>query len=62
MSDEPVSEFSIEERHRDGTVVLTVHGEAQPNREVDSGDWLATPQDSGTRCVAWMMPSLMAGG
>ena len=27
MSDEPVSEFRIEERRRDGTVVLTVHGE-----------------------------------
>jgi anti-anti-sigma factor len=27
MFDESVSEFSIEERRRDGTVVLTVHGE-----------------------------------
>lgn len=27
MSDEPVSEFSIEERRLDGTVVLTLHGE-----------------------------------
>jgi anti-sigma B factor antagonist len=27
MSDEPISEFSIEERRRDGTAVLTVRGE-----------------------------------
>jgi hypothetical protein len=31
---------------------LTLHGEAQPNRELDSGDWLATPQDSSSRCSA----------
>src|SRR5690349_10879362 len=24
---------------------LTLHGEGQPNREVDSGDWNAYPQD-----------------
>jgi anti-anti-sigma factor len=27
MSDEPISEFSIEERRRNGTVLLTVRGE-----------------------------------
>jgi anti-sigma B factor antagonist len=27
MSDEPISEFTIEEHRRDGTVVLTLHGE-----------------------------------
>ena len=27
MSDEPISEFSVEEQRRDGKVVLTVHGD-----------------------------------
>lgn len=31
---------------------LTLHGEAQRNRELDSGDWLATPLEPGTRCAA----------
>ncbi|MCT7658754.1 hypothetical protein [Mycobacterium deserti] len=31
---------------------LVLHGEAQRNREADSGDWLATPQDSASRCTA----------
>ncbi len=31
---------------------LTLHGEGQRNREIDSGDWLAYPQVSDTRCRA----------
>ena len=31
---------------------LTLHGEAQPNREIDSGDWIATAQNPGSQCQA----------
>jgi len=30
----------------------TLHGEAQRNREIDSGEWIGYPQDPGSRCVA----------
>ena len=29
---------------------LILHGEGQPNREIDSGDWTAYPQASGGQC------------
>ena len=31
---------------------LTLHGEGQPNREIDSGDWIAYPQTSDGQCRA----------
>jgi hypothetical protein len=31
---------------------LTLHGEGQRNREINSGDWIATPQDAGSACRA----------
>jgi hypothetical protein len=31
---------------------LTLHGEAQRNREIDSGDWIGYPQDPGAQCKA----------
>jgi hypothetical protein len=31
---------------------LTLHGEAQRNREIDSGDWTGYPQDPDGRCTA----------
>jgi hypothetical protein len=31
---------------------LTLHGEGQRNREIDSGDWIAYPQSSDGQCRA----------
>jgi hypothetical protein len=31
---------------------LTLHGEAQRNREIDSGDWIGVPQNPGSSCTA----------
>ena len=31
---------------------LTLHGEGQRNREIDSGDWIAYPQTSDGQCKA----------
>ena len=46
---------------------LTLHGEGQRNREIDSGDWIGSPQDPDGRCTAeqvaiatpgaWVRPS-----
>jgi hypothetical protein len=30
----------------------TLHGEAQRNREIDSGEWVGSPQDPDTQCAA----------
>lgn len=30
----------------------TLHGEAQRNREIDSGEWVGFPQEPGGRCTA----------
>jgi hypothetical protein len=40
---------------------LTLHGEGQRNREIDSGDWTAYPQDSGSRCTARQLTVVSAG-
>jgi hypothetical protein len=42
--------------------VLTLHGEAQRNREIDSGDWIAEPQDAASGCVATQTRVVEAGG
>jgi hypothetical protein len=40
---------------------LTLHGEGQPNREIDSGDWIAYPQVSGGQCTASQQVVVKAG-
>ena len=40
---------------------LTLHGEGQPNREVDSGDWIAYPQTSDGQCKAAQLDLRGAG-
>jgi hypothetical protein len=40
---------------------LTLHGEGQRNREINSGDWIAYPQDSGSRCNAEQSVVVSAG-
>ncbi len=41
---------------------LTLHGEGQPNREIDSGDWTGYPQDPDGRCTAEQAAIAPAGG
>ena len=41
---------------------LTLHGEGQRNRELDSGDWVGDPQDPGARCTAQQQAIADAGG
>jgi len=40
---------------------LILHGEGQRNREIDSGDWIAYPQASGTQCSA-TQTAVVTGG
>ena len=40
---------------------LTLHGEGQPNREIDSGDWIAYPQASDGQCKAEQLDLTGAG-
>jgi hypothetical protein len=40
---------------------LILHGEGQRNREIDSGDWVAYPQDSSSQCVAEQVNVVSAG-
>ncbi len=40
---------------------LTLSGEGVRNREIDSGDWIAHPQDSGSRCKAEQVAVIAAG-
>jgi hypothetical protein len=40
---------------------LTLHGEGQPNREIDSGDWVAYPQAADSRCEAAQLDNTAAG-
>ena len=40
---------------------LTLHGEGQPNREIDSGDWMAYPQALGDQCKADQRAVVRAG-
>jgi hypothetical protein len=40
---------------------LTLHGEGQRNREIDSGDWVAYPQAADTRCEAAQLDNAAAG-
>ena len=40
---------------------LTLHGEGQPNREIDSGDWIGNPQAPDTRCKAAQLDNAAAG-
>jgi hypothetical protein len=40
---------------------LTLHGEGQPNREIDSGDWIAHPQTSDGQCKAEQLDLRGAG-
>ncbi len=41
---------------------LILHGEGQRNREIDSGDWIAYPQDSASRCNAEQVAVVSTGG
>ncbi|HEX2213653.1 MAG TPA: hypothetical protein VHH12_09435 [Mycobacterium sp.] len=41
---------------------LTLHGEGQRNREIDSGPWTGYPQDDGSRCRASSAAIADAGG
>ena len=41
--------------------VDAVSGEGVRNREIDSGDWIAHPQDSGSRCKAEQVAVIAAG-
>lgn len=41
--------------------LLTLHGEGQPNREVDSGEWIAYPQESDAQCEARQRAVVAAG-
>jgi hypothetical protein len=38
-----------------------LHGEGQPNREINSGDWIAYPQDSSSQCNAQQVAVVSAG-
>lgn len=40
---------------------LTLHGEGQPDREIDSGDWMAYPQTPDSRCEAEQRAVVSAG-
>ena len=40
---------------------LTLSGEGVRNREIDPGDWIAHPQDSGSRCKAEQVAVIAAG-
>ncbi len=40
---------------------LILHGEGQRNREIDSGDWIGYPQDSGSWCAAQQQAVVSAG-
>jgi hypothetical protein len=40
---------------------LTLHGEGQRNREINSGDWTADPQNSDSRCNAEQLVVVSAG-
>jgi hypothetical protein len=40
---------------------LTLHGEGQRNREINSGDWTGYPQDGAGQCVAEQTVVLGAG-
>ncbi len=40
---------------------LMLSGEGMRNREFDSGDWIAYPQDSGSRCKAEQVAVVSAG-
>jgi hypothetical protein len=40
---------------------LTLHGEGQRNREINSGDWTGYPLDSGSRCDATQLVVVPAG-
>jgi hypothetical protein len=44
------------------TPALTLHGEGQRNREIDSGDWTAYPQQPGARCTAEQVVIVDTGG
>src|ERR1700752_4472075 len=41
--------------------VLTLHGEGQRNREINSGDWTGYPQDAASRCGAKQLVVVSAG-
>jgi hypothetical protein len=41
--------------------VLTLHGEGQPNREIDSGAWVGYPQSPDSRCMAAQLDNTAAG-
>jgi hypothetical protein len=40
---------------------LTLHGEGQPNREIDSGAWVAIPQSPDAQCSAAQLDNTAAG-
>lgn len=40
---------------------LTLHGEGQRNREIDSGDWVAYPQAADSPCEAAQLDNTAAG-
>jgi hypothetical protein len=40
---------------------LTLHGEGQPNREIDSGEWTGYPQAADSRCEAAQLDNTAAG-
>jgi hypothetical protein len=40
---------------------LTLHGEGQRNREINSGDWTAYPQDPDASCTAQQLAVVDAG-
>lgn len=40
---------------------LILHGEGQRNREIDSGEWMATPQDATSQCKAEQVAVVSAG-
>lgn len=40
---------------------LTLHGQGQRNREINSGEWTAYPQDSGSSCTARQVVLVTAG-
>ena len=42
--------------------MLTLHGEGQRNREIDSGDWIGFPQEPGSRCNAEQVAIAATGG
>ncbi|HKV21341.1 MAG TPA: hypothetical protein VJR50_20080 [Mycobacterium sp.] len=39
----------------------TLHGEGQPNREIDSGEWVGQPQDPDAQCEARQQTVVAAG-